>query len=191
MMSDAASGDAAHPSSAARAGDLETMPLDQVLSRLGVAPDQGLSDAEVRERLTRDGPNALPEHEVGLAKKILHHFTGPIAYMIEAAAVVSAILGRWDDFVIIAGLLLFNAGLELWQNMKASNPLAALKKGLAPQSNGAAQRKDRHRRRDNPGAGRHRRHPPRRHRSRRSSPDRGRARAHRPGRLDRRVAARR
>ena len=130
-MSDAATGDAAHPSPAARAGDLETMPLDQVLSRLGVAPDQGLSDAEVRERLTRDGPNALPEHEVGLAKKILHHFTGPIAYMIEAAAVVSAILGRWDDFVIIAGLLLFNAGLELWQDMKASNALAALKKGLA------------------------------------------------------------
>jgi H+-transporting ATPase len=131
MMSDAVAGDAAHPPSPARAGDLATLPLDQVLSRLGVAPDQGLNDAAVRERLGRYGPNALPEHEVGLAEKILRHFTGPIAYMIEAAAVVSAILGRWDDFVIIAGLLLFNAGLELWQDMKASNALAALKKGLA------------------------------------------------------------
>ena len=51
--------------------------------------------------------------------------------MIEAAAIVSAVLGRWDDFVIIAGLLVFNAGLEFWQDIKASNALAALKKGLA------------------------------------------------------------
>jgi H+-transporting ATPase len=131
MMSEAAAGDAAHPSSIARTGDLATMPLDAVLARLEVSPDKGLSTDAVRERLGRYGPNALPEHEVGLAQKILRHFTGPIAYMIEAAAIVSAILGRWDDFVIIAGLLLFNAGLELWQDMKASNALAALKKGLA------------------------------------------------------------
>ena len=130
-MSEPAAGDAAHPSSTARTGDLATMPLDAVLTRLEVSPDKGLSTDSVRERLGRYGPNALPEHEVGLAKKILRHFTGPIAYMIEAAAIVSAILGRWDDFVIIAGLLLFNAGLELWQGMKASNALAALKKGLA------------------------------------------------------------
>src|SRR5271166_2951333 len=59
---------------------------------------------------------------------------GPIAYMIEAAAIVSAILGRWEDFIIITALLGFNAGLELWQDMKASNALSALKKGLAPEA---------------------------------------------------------
>lgn len=35
---------------------------------------------------------------------------------------------------MIAGLLFFNAGLELWQCRKASNALAALKKGLAPEA---------------------------------------------------------
>ena len=54
--------------------------------------------------------------------------------MIEAAALISAILGHWDDFAIITGLLVFNAGLEFWQDRKASNALAALKKGLAPEA---------------------------------------------------------
>jgi H+-transporting ATPase len=59
---------------------------------------------------------------------------GPIAYMIEAAALVSAILGHWQDFAIIMALLVFNAILDLWQDMKASNALSALKKGLAPEA---------------------------------------------------------
>ncbi len=65
-------------------------------------------------------------------RKALGYFTGPIAYMIEAAAVVSAVLGHWDDFAIIAALLVFNATLGFWQDSKAANALAALKKGLAP-----------------------------------------------------------
>ena len=51
--------------------------------------------------------------------------------MIEAAALVSALLHRWDDFAIIAGLLVFNAALGFWQDSKAANALAELKKGLA------------------------------------------------------------
>jgi H+-transporting ATPase len=130
-MNVAATGPAGAGPQATGAADLETMPIEQALSRLEVTPDKGLSYEIVRQRLAQYGPNALPERQVSLAKKIVDHFTGPIAYMIEAAAVVSALLGRWDDFLIIAGLLLFNAGLEFWQDMKASNALAALKKGLA------------------------------------------------------------
>ncbi len=54
--------------------------------------------------------------------------------MIEAAAIVSALIGHWEDFSIIIGLLLFNAALEFWQDPKASSALAALKKGLAPEA---------------------------------------------------------
>jgi H+-transporting ATPase len=118
-------------SPAAGGSDLETIPIEQVLSRLEVTPDKGLTEEAAGKRLVQYGPNALPEQQVSLAKRVLHYFTGPIAYMIEAAAIVSALLGRWDDFLIIAGLLIFNAGLEFWQDMKASNALAALKKGLA------------------------------------------------------------
>src|SRR5262245_18377535 len=114
--------------------DLEKMPVERVLTQLVVKPEQGLSNAEARERLAKYGPNALVEKEVSLLRKIVGHFTGPNAYMIEAAAVVSAIIGHWDAFVISASLLFFNAALEFWQDRKASNALAALRKGLAPEA---------------------------------------------------------
>lgn len=111
--------------------DLEKCPLAEALTSLGVEADKGLAGAEADQRLNRYGPNALPEKHVSMATRILKYFVGPIAFMIEAAALVSAFLGRWDDFVIIFGLLVFNACLELWQDMKASNALAALKNSLA------------------------------------------------------------
>ena len=114
--------------------DLEKTSVDNVLAALAVQPDKGLSSAEATKRLAKYGPNAIVEKEISLARKLLQHFTGPIAYMIEAAAIVSAIFGHWDDFAIITGLLLFNAALEYWQDHKASNALAALKRGLAPEA---------------------------------------------------------
>jgi H+-transporting ATPase len=117
-----------------RAEDLETARIDRVLAALAVEPDKGLSSTEAAKRLERHGPNAIVEKQISLTEKILRHFTGPIAYMIEAAAIISAIIGHWDDFAIITGLLLFNAALEAWQDHKASNALAALKKGLAPEA---------------------------------------------------------
>ncbi len=116
------------------ADDLEKIPVEEALRKLNVSPQSGLSAAEAAQRLSRYGPNALIEKEESWARKILGHFTGPIAFMIEAAAIVSAILRHWQDFAIIMVLLLFNVGLELWQDFKATNALAALKKGLAPRA---------------------------------------------------------
>ncbi len=114
--------------------DLEKVPLDRVMAQLDVKPEKGLSHAEAALRLAKYGPNALVEKEEGLLRKLVGHFTGPIAFMIEAAALVSAVIGRWGDFAVIAGLLFFNAALEFWQDRKASSALAALKKGLAPEA---------------------------------------------------------
>lgn len=114
--------------------DLEKTPLDQLLARLDVRPERGLSSAEASRRLAQYGPNALVEKQIGWFRKVLGYFAGPMAYMIEAAAIVSAVIGHWEDFAIIAGLLFFNAALEFWQDRKASDALAALKKGLAPEA---------------------------------------------------------
>ena len=119
---------------AASGPDLEKIPVEQVLSTLSVKPEQGLSAAEARQRAAKYGPNAIVEKEKSLGEQVLGYFTGSMAYVIEAAALVSALLGHWDDFVIIGSLLLFNAALEYWQDRKASNALAALKAGLAPEA---------------------------------------------------------
>lgn len=51
--------------------------------------------------------------------------------MIEAAAVISAVISHWDDFGIIVVLLAANAVVGFWQEDKASNAIELLKKRLA------------------------------------------------------------
>src|SRR6202030_2550664 len=106
----------AHEVGSPAAIDLEKLPVEKVLAQLAVKPEQGLSRTEARQRLAKDGPHALVGEEGSLLRKIVGHCTGPNAYMIETAAIVSAIIGHWDDFAIIAALLFFNAGLEFWQD---------------------------------------------------------------------------
>jgi H+-transporting ATPase len=82
-------------------------------------------------RLGQYGPNALEEKKVSVILQFLKFFWGPIPWMIEVAAVLSAIVRHWDDLAIILTLLLFNALIGFWQEYKAANALEALKKQLA------------------------------------------------------------
>ena len=50
--------------------------------------------------------------------------------MIEVAAVLSAVVQKWDDFVIITIMLLVNAGLDFFQEHRTLNALKALKQRL-------------------------------------------------------------
>nr|WP_262349082.1 cation-transporting P-type ATPase [Limosilactobacillus fermentum] len=106
---------------------------------LGADAKTGLSASEAQARLQKYGANALEEKEESFTHKLVHAFMGPIEYMIEAAAIISAIIsaiiGHWDDFIIIMLLLIFNVTIDLWQSQKASSALVALKKGIAPQAN--------------------------------------------------------
>ncbi|MGA7965758.1 MAG: plasma-membrane proton-efflux P-type ATPase, partial [Gammaproteobacteria bacterium] len=56
---------------------------------------------------------------------------GPIPWMIEVAAVLSAVVRHWTDLIVICALLLFNAIIGFWQERKAQNALEALKSQLA------------------------------------------------------------
>ncbi len=103
----------------------------EALQSLGVDPAKGLSSAEARSRLAHYGPNALEEKETSQLAVFLGFFWGPIPWMIEAAALMAAIVRDWGDFTIILALLFFNAGLGFWEEHSASNALAALKGSLA------------------------------------------------------------
>jgi len=91
----------------------------------------GLSGAEASGRLQQYGPNSLGEKKESALLKLLGYFWGPIPWMIEVAAILSALDRHWPDFWIIITLLLFNAGVGFWQEYTAGNAVEALKKQLA------------------------------------------------------------
>jgi H+-transporting ATPase len=95
---------------------------------------QGLSSSEVQERLKQHGPNTLPDKKVSPFLKFVSYFWGPIAWMMELAAILSAIVGDWTDFGIILVLLLGNSIVGFWEENSAGNAVAALKSQLAPQA---------------------------------------------------------
>ena len=111
--------------------DLQSLPLPQLEAKLATSP-QGLTQAEADRRLTRYGPNALAEKKANPLLKFLSYFWGPIPWMIEAAAVLSAAVQHWSDLIIILVLLFANAVVGFWEEYQAGNAIAALKARLAP-----------------------------------------------------------
>lgn len=109
---------------------VEKLSIDELTKQLQ-STSKGLSGAEAAARLAQFGPNALLEKKVSPWVKFLGYFWGPIPWMIEVAAILSAFVRHWPDFFIILALLLFNAGVGFWQEFKAANALEALKSQLA------------------------------------------------------------
>ena len=92
---------------------------------------EGLTSAEAKKRLAESGYNELPEKKRNPLVEFFSHFWGPIPWMIEAAATLSALVHHWADLIIILVLLLANAIVGFWEEFQAGNAIAALKANLA------------------------------------------------------------
>ena len=95
------------------------------------ASDKGLTTEEAGKRHVEFGYNEISEKHVSLIVKFLSYFWGPIPWMIEVAAILSAVINHWEDFWVILVLLLLNAGVGFWQEYKADDAIKLLKKKLA------------------------------------------------------------
>lgn len=106
------------------------MTVEEVFENLDT-DSTGLSDDQVQERIKEFGTNQLEEKKVNPIIKFLSYFWGPIPWMIEVAAILSAVIHHWEDFWIIFALLLLNAMVGFWQEFKADDAINQLKKKLA------------------------------------------------------------
>jgi H+-transporting ATPase len=94
--------------------------------------DRGLSATEVGRRWERFGYNEILEKKKNRLLVFLRYFWGPIPWMIETAAVLSAVIARWEDFGVVIVLLLVNAVVGFYEERKAENAIELLKQRLAP-----------------------------------------------------------
>jgi H+-transporting ATPase len=107
-----------------------SLSLAELQKNLATSPE-GLSQEEAERRLAQYGYNEIPEEKANPFLRLLSYFWGPIPWMIEVAAILSALVQHWTDFGIILILLLVNAVVGFWEEYQAGNTIAALKETLA------------------------------------------------------------
>ncbi|MDO8151172.1 plasma-membrane proton-efflux P-type ATPase [Isoptericola sp. b408] len=110
--------------------DLSSLPLEDLLEELGATPS-GLTTAEATERLDRYGANEIIERRKNPLLVLAGYFWGPIPWMIEAALVLSLVLGSWSDAVIIGVLLAMNGAVAFSEEHQATRAIEALQERLA------------------------------------------------------------
>src|ERR1700683_3024916 len=94
-------------------------------------PSSGLTSDEARTKLTKYGPNAMPDTAIRPLRMALAKFWAPVPWMLEAAVILQLVLHEYIEAAVIGALLVFNAGLGLFQEGRAKATLAALKSRLA------------------------------------------------------------
>jgi len=101
---------------------------EETAERLGVDPGQGLSSADVQERLARHGENLLAEKKKESGwEAFLRQYRDFMQIVLLGAAVINTIFtDEHATTLVLVGLTVFNAVLGLRQESKAEASLAAL-----------------------------------------------------------------
>ncbi|CCQ73010.1 cation-transporting P-type ATPase [Magnetospira sp. QH-2] len=108
--------------------------MGRVQQLLDCGPD-GLSDLQAQERLTRFGPNQLPEaRPVSAFVRFLRQFHNVLIYVLLAAAGMTAALEHWIDTGVIVAVVLINVIIGFLQEGKAEDALRAIRNMLSPQA---------------------------------------------------------
>jgi Ca2+-transporting ATPase len=110
-----------------------TLPIDQVKDQLSVDPAKGLDEAEASRRLEQYGPNEIVDKGAKNPLLILwEQLTDPLVIVLLVAALVSALLGKWQELIAIMAIVVINAILGVVQEYRAEQAMQALKDMAAP-----------------------------------------------------------
>lgn len=106
-----------------------TLNSQEVLSRLHVQEERGLSVDEISTRRALYGANVLSKKEETSAFKLfLLQFHQPLVYILLLACLVTALLEEWMDTGVIFAVVFINAIIGYMQETKAIKAIEALSK---------------------------------------------------------------
>ena len=97
-------------------------------------PALGLTSAEVERRLAVEGPNELGAvaRESRAARQIFASLVNPLALLLLAASIVSAVLGQIVNAAIIACMVLLSVTLNFVQTFRSQRAAERLRLEVAP-----------------------------------------------------------
>jgi Ca2+-transporting ATPase len=112
------------------------MPIVELVEALGSDAESGLSADEAAHRLIRDGPNEIAEERpTPWWHRAARQFTDPLVVLLLVAIAIS-VVAWWSDgahgtpleALVIAAIVVLNAGIGYWQEVKAVAAVAALRR---------------------------------------------------------------
>ena len=119
------------PSSQQPSDNWHAHPHEEVLQRMA-SSQRGLSSEEAERRLAKYGPNRLAELPPRPAwLKLADQFKSRLIVILLITAGLALLVGDVKDMVVILLVVVFNAVLGFYQEHRAEQSLAALKKMLA------------------------------------------------------------
>ncbi len=103
--------------------------LASLALELATDPERGLDPGEAAVRLSRHGPNALPEPPAASPLALLlRQFSSLIVWVLVAAAILAGLLEEWVDSAAILAIVALNGLLGFVQEYRAERSLAALRR---------------------------------------------------------------
>lgn len=109
----------------------QTLDAEEVAVLLEVRPETGLSAKEALARLSRVGPNSLPQVSARSPWRVLlAQFKSILILILLGAVVLAALVGSTKDALVILAVVVINALVGFYQEYRAERSLAALKSML-------------------------------------------------------------
>src|SRR5215831_18011101 len=112
-----------------------TLSAQDAAERLGVDPDQGLSDDQAARLLAEYGPNELPTEPPPSVWVVARgQLSNPMNIMLLIVCGASFAIAQWATAVVVLGLVLFNVVMGTSQELKARASVAALAQLQVPRA---------------------------------------------------------
>jgi len=96
--------------------------------------EDGLSTVEAKKRFAEHGPNELEAKKVSNLLRFLKQFNNSIIYILLAAAIITFVLHRYSDSIVIGLVIIANALIGYFQEISADNALEKIKDLLVSES---------------------------------------------------------
>lgn len=107
-----------------------TSPVGPSVTAPATVPRIGLTSAEVEKRRLADGFNEVADEKEHPWRIFFAKFWGLSAWMLELIMLLSAILGKYPDLVVVGVLLVANAVVSTIQEHRAAGVVETLRKRL-------------------------------------------------------------